>query len=322
LGLTIRSYRLTSFRALVCAPSVRGAHVPDNPSEQESIRALPSEERLALLINAVVDYAIYLIDLQGNVASWNTGAERIKGYLPEEIIGQHFSRFFTEDDRQADLPSRALATAAKEGRFETEAWRVRKDGSRFWAVVVIDAVRDSEGKLIGFAKVTRDLTEQRATQEKLLRTQQQLAQSQKMEAVGQLTGGVAHDFNNLLTIIIGNLDTIHRRLGQAGPEAVTLAATLKRPIEMAQQGGIRAAQLTQRLLAFSRKQALEPRRIDCNRLISDMSELLRRTLGETINVETILAGGLWPTFADVGQLESALLNLAVNARDAMGSGEN
>lgn len=170
--------------------------MPDNPSEQESIRALPSEERLALLINAVVDYAIYLIDLQGNVASWNTGAERIKGYLPEEIIGQHFSRFFTEDDRQADLPSRALATAAKEGRFETEAWRVRKDGSRFWAVVVIDAVRDSEGKLIGFAKVTRDLTEQRATQEKLLRTQQQLAQSQKMEAVGQLTGGVAHDLTS------------------------------------------------------------------------------------------------------------------------------
>jgi PAS domain S-box-containing protein len=273
-----------------------------------------------LLVNAVIDYAIYLLDLQGNVASWNAGAQRIKGYLPEEIIGQHFSRFFTEEDRQADLPARALAVAGKEGRFEIEAWRVRKDGSRFWAVVVIDAVRVSEGNLIGFAKITGDITERRITQEKLRQTQQQLAQSQKMEAVGQLTGGIAHDFNNLLTIIIGNLDTIQRRLGQAGPEAVNLAATLKRPIEMAQQGGHRAAQLTQRLLAFSRKQALEPTRVDCNRLISDMSELFRRTLGETINVEIILAGGLWPTFADVGQLESALLNLAVNARDAMAGG--
>jgi PAS domain S-box-containing protein len=294
--------------------------VADNPGKHQSIYALPPEERLALLVNAVTDYAIYLIDLQGNVASWNAGAQRIKGYVPQEIIGQHFSRFFTEEDQQADLPSKALAIAAKEGRFEIEAWRVRKDGSRFWAVVVIDAVRDGVGDLIGFAKVTRDITDRRLTQEKLRHTQQQLAQSQKMEAVGQLTGGIAHDFNNLLTIIIGNLDTIQRRLAQAGPEAVNLAATLKRPIEMAQQGGHRAAQLTQRLLAFSRKQALEPTRVDCNRLIADMSELLRRTLGEPINVEIILAGGLWPTFVDVGQLESALLNLAVNARDAMASG--
>ena len=130
----------------------------DSPGKDKSIYSLPPEERLALLVDAVIDYAIYLIDLQGNVASWNAGAQRIKGYLPEEVIGQHFSTFFTEEDRQADLPARALATAAKEGRFETEAWRVRKDGSRLWAVVVIDAVRDSEGSLIGFAKVTRDIT--------------------------------------------------------------------------------------------------------------------------------------------------------------------
>jgi C4-dicarboxylate-specific signal transduction histidine kinase len=110
--------------------------------------------------------------------------------------------------------------------------------------VVIDAVRDGEGDLIGFAKVTRDITDRRLTQEKLRHTQQQLAQSQKMEAVGKLTGGIAHDFNNLLTIIIDNLDTIQRRLAQAGREAVNLAATLKRPIEMAQQRGHRAAQLT------------------------------------------------------------------------------
>jgi PAS domain S-box-containing protein len=273
-----------------------------------------------LLVDAVVDYAIYLIDLDGNVASWNSGAQRIKGYTAEEIVGNPFTRFYTPEDQQAGVPQKALEMAANAGRFDGEGWRVRKDGTRFWAVVVMDAVHDEDGTLIGFAKVTRDISEQRAARDKLFATQQQLAQSQKMEAVGQLTGGIAHDFNNLLTIIIGNLDTLQRRIGQASADAVNLAATLKRPIEMALQGADRAAQLTQRLLAFSRKQALEPTRLDCNRLISDMSELLRRTLGEVINIEIILAGGLWPTFVDRGQLESAVLNVALNARDAMVNG--
>ena len=148
-------------------------------------------------------------------------------------------------------------------------------------------------------------------------TEETLRQAQKLEAVGQLTGGIAHDFNNLLTIILGNLDTIQRRIAQ---EAGDLAAKLKEPLEHALQGARSAAQLTHRLLAFSRRQALEPKRLDLNGTVKGMSELLRRTLGETINVETVLAGGLWPAFADANQLENAVINLAVNARDAMPDG--
>jgi PAS domain S-box-containing protein len=165
--------------------------VPDNSDTRKNIGVLPPERRLDLLVNAVVDYAIYLIDLDGNVATWNSGAQRIKGYLADEIIGQPFVRFFTQEDRAAGMPQHALATAATTGRYESEGWRVRKDGSRFWAIAVIDAVRDEDGGLIGYAKVTRDITEHRTAQDTLLRMQAQLAQSQKMEAVGQLTGGIA-----------------------------------------------------------------------------------------------------------------------------------
>jgi len=146
-----------------------------------------------------------------------------------------------------------------------------------------------------------------------------LRQAQKMEAIGHLTGGVAHDFNNLLQIILSSLDMLERREhGWAlSPNA---RRDLRRYLDAAKVGGERAASLTRQLLAFARRQPLEPTRVDANRLVAGMSELLRRTLGETISVETVLAGGLWPTFADANQLESALVNLAVNARDAMPQG--
>jgi len=132
-----------------------------------------------------------MLDTEGIITNWNSGAERIKGYPAQEIIGQHFSVFYTPKDQQEGLPQRALMIAARDGRFEADGWRIRKDGTRFWANVVIDAVHDDGGVLIGFAKVTRDMTARRAVEE-------QLRQSQKMEAVGQLTNGIAHDFNNLL----------------------------------------------------------------------------------------------------------------------------
>ena len=147
-----------------------------------------------------------------------------------------------------------------------------------------------------------------------------LVQALKMEAVGQLTGGIAHDFNNMLTIITGNLETVQRRLKDAAGITGDLATRLARPIEMAIQGARSAAELTRRLLAFSRRQALAPSQVDLNRLVAGMSELLRRTLGEPIAVETVLAGGLWPTLVDANHLENVLLNLAVNARDAMPDG--
>jgi len=186
---------------------------------------------------------------------------------------------------------------------------MRKEGTRFWASVVINAIRDASGEIVGFAKVTRDLTERRAAEERL-------TQSQKMEGIGQLTGGVAHDFNNLLTIIIGNLETVQQNVREDGLDK----SRLQRAVDNAMRGARRAEALTQRLLAFSRQQPLEPTSVDVGRLVSGMSDLLRRTLGEQIAVETVHAGGLWRAFADPNQLEVAILNLAVNARDAMPKG--
>src|ERR1700688_4038243 len=147
-----------------------GASMPISDQSQ----AFTEPERYRLLIEAITDYAIYMLDPTGLVTSWNPGARRFKGYSAEEIIGQHFSRFYTPEDREAGLPARALEQARTKGQFEAEGWRVRKDGSRFWAYVVIDPIRDSHGNLIGFAKITRDLTERRAAEEALRRSDQQV----------------------------------------------------------------------------------------------------------------------------------------------------
>ncbi len=278
----------------------------------ETIAKLKESERtFRLLVEGVTDYAIYMLDTSGRVANWNAGARRIKGYDRTEIIGQHFSRFYTEEARQAGLPERALATAAECGRFESEDWRVRKDGSRFWANVVLDAIHDEDGTLIGFAKITRDLTEHRAADEKL-------RQVQRIESVGQLTAGIAHDFNNLLTVILGNLELLS--LLQAAPEGDKRSARMARAISLATEGGRRAAGLTRRLLAFSRQQTLEPEPLDVHGLIRHVVDLLERTIGELIRININLAPDLGLVFADPAEFESTLLNLAVNARDAMPDG--
>src|SRR6516164_3429795 len=168
-----------------------------------------SERSFRLLVEGVADYALYMLDPTGTITSWNIGGQRIKGYQPEEIVGQHFSRFYTETDRANGKPSRALRIAQEQGRYEEEGWRVRKDGTFFWASVVIDPIYE-DGRLVGFAKITRDITERRETELKLEQMQKQLAEAQKLDALGQLTGGVAHDFNNLLMIISGSLHTLKR----------------------------------------------------------------------------------------------------------------
>ena len=276
-------------------------------------RLRDSQEQLRLLVQGVTDYALYMLDLEGRVISWNAGAERIKGYTRDEILGQHFSRFYTEEERDAGTPGEGLREAAATGRWETEGWRVRKDGARFWAHVVIDAIHNDAGELIGFAKITRDVTERKNAERELEKAREALFQSQKMEAVGQLTGGVAHDFNNLLTVIIGGLDTIARC-------TPTDTARIRRAVETSRHAADRAAGLTSRLLAFSRRQPLEPTPTDLNVLVRNMADLLHRTLGEQIELETVLSPRIWTVEVDQNQLESAILNLAVNARDAMPSG--
>jgi PAS domain S-box-containing protein len=285
----------------------------DLTERKEAERALTqSQEQFHLLVQGVTDYAIYMLDPDGRVASWNVGAQRIKGYTPEEIIGQHFSRFYTEEDRAAGAPALALKTALAEGRFEKEGQRVRKDGTVFRAHVIIDPVRDDDGKLIGYAKVTRDVTERHRNQLALDQAREALFQSQKIEAVGKLTGGVAHDFNNLLMAILGSLHLLSRRM----PDDPQLARFLNNAVEAAKRG----ATLTQRMLAFARRQSLKPEPVNTTALVHGMSELLQRSLGDGVEIETKLKLALPPVMADANQLELALLNLATNARDAMPGG--
>jgi PAS domain S-box-containing protein len=284
--------------------------------EEARRRLADSEEQYRRLVEAVVDYAIFQLDRDGVVLSWNPGAQRIKGYSANEIVGQHFGRFYTAKDREAGVPAKALETAAREGRYEAEGWRVRKDGTEFCASVVIDPIRDEDGGLIGFAKVTRDVTERMESQRRLRETQEQLAASQKMEAIGQLSGGIAHDFNNLLMIVLGNLETSQR----SARNSRAPNPNLDRALANAMRGAQRAAALTSRLLAFSRRQPLDPKPLDVNRFLASSAEFVQRSLGETIDVEMVGAAGSWHIEADPNHLETTLLNLAINARDAMSNG--
>jgi PAS domain S-box-containing protein len=266
-------------------------------------------QRFELLVSAIHDYAIYMLDAEGRVVSWNAGAQRFKGYTADEIIGEHFSRFYSSEDRAAGVPKRALEAAMREGTFQAEGWRFRKDGKRFWASVVIDPIYAPDGRLLGFAKITRDITERQEAAETLKRTERALIQSQKMETIGKLTGGVAHDFNNLLQIIAGNLQLLAREV--VGMEQA------ERRIESALAGVRRGAKLAGHLLAFGRRQTLDPRVVNLGSVVQAMDETLQHALGEGVMVETTVAEDLWNTCTDVSQLENALLNLAINARDAM-----
>jgi PAS domain S-box-containing protein len=390
-----------------------------------------SEEQFRILVQGVTDYAIFMLDPKGFVTNWNSGAARIKGYAAEEIVGRHFSQFYTAEDRRDGIPKRALQTAKRTGRYEAEGWRIRKDGTKFWANVVIDAIHDEGQRLVGFAKVTRDVTERRKAQEALaesaglargiidtaldafvqidqagivlewnrqaavvfgysrreavgkslgnlvlrpsdrvahrkglqrfLRTgggqvlgrrlqlqavrrdgreitvelsitslrrgdswvfngfvrdltdklaaEAQLHHAQKMEAVGQLTGGVAHDFNNLLTAIVGNLEMLASTLP---PESAT-----RRYAQGALRAALRGSQLTSQLLAFSRREDVRPEIVSLNDLLREALMLCQRTVGEGVEIELLPQEDIWLCHVDPAEFGVAVLNLAANARDAM-----
>jgi PAS domain S-box-containing protein len=270
-----------------------------------------SEEKFRLLVQGVTDYAIYMLDADGIVTNWNLGAERIKGYAPDEVIGKHFSLFYTPDERESGEPQKALEAAIDNGSLEKEGWRVRKNGEVFWASIVIDPIRDDAGEIMGFAKVTRDLTERQKVQAELDAAREALFQAQKIEALGQLTGGVAHDFNNLLTAVLGSLELVRRQIGDE--RQLNL-------IDNAIKGASRGISLTQRMLSFARKQELALQPVSADVLVAEMGDLLQRSLGPLIRIETDFPADLAMAAADPNQLETAVLNLAVNARDAMPEG--
>ena len=282
----------------------------DQRAAQEAL--IESERRFRYLVEGVVDYALIMLDPSGVITNWNAGAQHIKGYRADEIIGQHMSAFYTDADRAAGEPARALQTAIDQGRYEAEAWRVRKDGSLFWANVVLDAIRDEVGELRGFAKITRDITERRNAQLDLQKAHERLAQAQKMEAIGQLTGGVAHDFNNLLMVVGGQAQLLRSKIGD-DPRAL-------KALEAIEMSTRRGQSLTRQLLAFARRQRLNPRVLSLDERAANLRDLLDASISGNIALRIEIPETVWPVEVDPGELELALLNLAVNARDAMPNG--
>ena len=284
--------------------------ITERRAAQDALRE--SERQFRLLVAGVTDYALYMLDPNGIVTSWNAGAERIKGYSANEIIGQHFSRFYQERDRAAGLPARALYTATQEGRFEAEGWRVRKDGSMFWANVIIDPIKDEKGTLIGYAKITRDITERREAQAALEQAQHERAHLQKMDALGQLTGGVAHDFNNLLMVVSGQAELLKKKVGDD--------PRIARAVDTIEHAAMRGGALTRQLLTFSRRHTMSPEVFELADRLDGFRTMMTSSLGASVKLITTVEQGVWPILVDPSEFELALVNVTLNARDAMPNG--
>jgi len=312
-----RTLALREANAALNAEIDRRSHVEtalkhDIAERRAAQRALAeSERRFRLLVQGVTDYAIFMLDPDGRVTNWNTGAQRIHQYAADEIVGEHFGRFYTEEERQRGEPTRALQVAAYEGKYRAEAWQVRRDDTVFWASFVIEAIRDEMGRLIGYAKITRDITERREAQLALERAQGQLAQSQKMEALGQLTGSIAHDFNNLLMITSGYAQILRRKLSDA---------KLLKAAEAVHTAARRGESLTRQLLSFSRRQPITPVVVDLKERIESVQEMLVGSMRGNVELRHDIPDDVWPVEIDIAEFELALVNVAVNARDAMPGG--
>ena len=269
------------------------------------------ERRFRLFVNDVPDYAICMLDMRGNVRDWNLGAQRMTGYAVQAVAGRSFSTFFHEPQRTNELPRQLLRTAGQSGRANAECEFRRADGESFPAEVIIEAVHESDGSLLGFALIVHDQTQQRLAERRLREAREQIVHAQKIEAIGHLTGGIAHDFNNALQGIISSLELASLSLDRRH------VAQAKRHVLVSLEAALRAGRLTQRLLSLARRRNASSQCTCVTKVLSSMRELLDRTLGDDITLEVSFPEDLPPLACDSGQLESALVNLAVNARDAM-----
>ena len=289
-----------------------------------------SEQRYSVLVDGVTDYAIYMLDPNGIVTIWNRGAQRIKGYRTEEIVGQHFSCFFTEEDRAANIPQQSLEIAARDGQYEAERWRVRKDGSRFLANVVIDALKDDSGRLIGFAKITRDITErvraaheleetrirllQSRAEEALRRVQAELAHVARVATMGALTASIAHEVSQPVTATVSNAEAALRWLGADPPDLEEVSQALVRII----RDGNRAGNVIARIRDLIKKAPPRVGRSDINDAIREVIEITRaEAVKNGVSVQTEFAHGLPLVKGDRIELQQVVLNLIVNAVEAM-----
>jgi PAS domain S-box-containing protein len=278
--------------------------------ERKSLALESVRRHFHILIEGVVDYAIFALDKEGHITSWNSTAQKITGYTREEIVGQHFGIFYRPDERRAGSPTRALESAIQRGKYEVEGWRIKKNGTPFFITGSVSSSHDDAGNLIGFINVLRDATERRDAEEKLFEAREQLAMSQKMEAIGKLTGGIAHDFNNLLMIIGGSAQIFARLLDPKLPKA----------IEAIQNAAKRGESLTRQLLTFSRRQHLSPTVVDLNASIKNMRTMIESSLRGNIVYDENIGDGVAQIKVDLAELELAIVNIAVNARDAMPNG--
>jgi PAS domain S-box-containing protein len=289
-----------------------------------------SEQRYSLLVDGVTDYAIYMLDPSGIVTNWNRGAQRIKGYRTEEIVGQHFSCFYTVEDRAANVPQQALEIAARDGRYETEAWRVRKDGGRFLANVVIDTLKDDSGQLIGFAKITRDVSERvqaareleearirlakSRAEEALQRAQAEVAHVARVITLGELTASIAHEVNQPLAGLVASGNACLRWLASQPPDIENARQSVDRII----RDGKRASEIIQRVRALATKASSQREPLDINNVINEVIALVQHELvSHRVLLRTELAPALPLILADRVQLQQVIINLVMNGIEAM-----
>jgi len=286
-----------------------------------------SEQRYSVLVDGVTDYAIYMIDPNGIITNWNRGAQRIKGYRTEEIVGRHFSCFYTEEDRAANVPQQSLEIAARDGRYEAEAWRVRKDGKRFLANVVIDALRNDRGQLIGFAKITRDITErvqaareleearislvQSRAEEALRRVQTELAQVARVVALGELAASIAHEVNQPITATVISAQAALHYLAAQPPDLEEVRQALAAIVEAGKRGG----DVISRIRDLIKKAPPRVDRLDLNDAVREVIVITQaEAVKNDVSVQMELADGLPPVKGDRVQLQQVVLNLISNER--------
>jgi PAS domain S-box-containing protein len=281
---------------------------------EEALRE--SEERFRLMVEGVHDYAMFLLDPEGRVNSWNPGAERIKGYRQDEILGQHFSRFYPDEDVAENKPQELMRVAAATGRSVDEGWRVRKDGTRFWASVLVTALRNNAGELVGFSKLTRDMSERKCAAEALEKAHAELARVMRVTTLGELTASIAHEISQPLTGAVTNGNACLRWLARPNPELAEARAAVERMIRDVN----RAADVIRRIRSLAQKSELQKLPLDANDIIHEVLSFIEsEACRSKVTLRTELSAELPPVLGDRVQLQQVLLNLIINGIESMHS---